>query len=67
MGTTSLFLHGNEYELTLSTSTAADAVQLELVQPSGERWSGNFDAHCEPNATLPRVCPTSGLTCVACA
>ena len=40
VSSTSLFLHGNEYELTLSTSAAADAVQLELVQPSGELWSG---------------------------
>ena len=64
MPTASLFLHGNEYELTLSTSAAVDALHLELAQPSGELWSGKFDAHCGPSATIFRV-PNSSLTCAA--
>ena len=41
-------VHGHTYELTLSTSAAADALELEVAQPSsGELWAGSFDAHCK--------------------
>ena len=41
-------VHGHTYELTLSTSAAADALELEVAQTSsGELWAGSFDAHCK--------------------